>query len=123
MSTIHIDPLDDESKKALLKAVADRGYANGLKAASIMLEKLVDQRMRVVGTNTIRDIATALREKTAERSGYPPRDVRVQLPSPAPSKASGSPFTLLIEGWMSFVKVNQIEPGTLPDSQSTTAVL
>jgi len=36
MTTITIAQFDDAAKKALLKAVADRGYANGLKAAATL---------------------------------------------------------------------------------------
>lgn len=65
----YIDPLNDEAKKQLFKAVADRGYANGLTAAAELLKKCADGHMRVVGTNTLRDIADALLEKaTALRS-------------------------------------------------------
>ena len=60
---VYIDPLSDESKKQLFKAVADRGYANGLTAAAEVLKQCADGHMRVVGTNTIRDIAEALAEK------------------------------------------------------------
>lgn len=48
------------------KAVSEQGYANGLKAASIMLDKMADAHTRVVGTNTVREVAAALREKAAE---------------------------------------------------------
>lgn len=65
MTTVHIDPLDDAAKKQLLKAVADRGYANGLDAAAQILAALVDGRMRVVGTNEIREITAALKSKAA----------------------------------------------------------
>lgn len=60
---VYINPLNDEAKKQLLKAVADRGYANGLTAAAELLKKLADEHMRVVGTNTIREIAGALLAK------------------------------------------------------------
>jgi len=65
MATITIAPFDDAAKKALLKAVADRGYANGLKAAAVLLDRLAAEHMRVVGTNTVRDVAGALRDKAA----------------------------------------------------------
>lgn len=63
---ITIAPLDHEAKEQLLKAVADRGYANGLKASAKLVEHLAEGAMRVVGTNALRDIVTILREKSAE---------------------------------------------------------
>jgi len=60
---VYIAPLDDDAKKQLLKAVADRGYANGLTAAAELLKKCADGHMRVVGTNTLRDLAEALLDK------------------------------------------------------------
>lgn len=66
MTTVHIEPLDDAAKRALIKAVSEQGYANGLKAASIMLDKMADAHMRVVGTNSVRDLAAALRAKSVE---------------------------------------------------------
>ena len=65
MTTVHIAPLDDAAKKQLLKAVADRGYANGLDAAAKILDALAEGRMRVVGTNEIREISGALKGKAA----------------------------------------------------------
>lgn len=66
MATVHIDPLDDVAKRALIKAVSEQGYANGLKAASIMLDKMADAHTRVIGTNAVREVAAALREKAVE---------------------------------------------------------
>lgn len=66
MTTVHIEPLDDAAKRALIKAVSEQGYANGLKAASIMLDKMADAHTRVVGTNSVRDLAAALRDKSVE---------------------------------------------------------
>lgn len=66
MTTVHIDPLDDAAKQALIKAVSQQGYANGLKAASILLDKMAEQHMRVVGTNAVRNLASVLREKAVE---------------------------------------------------------
>lgn len=60
---IHIAPLDDDAKRQLLKAVADRGYANGLDAAAELLSRMADDHMRVVGTNSIRELAEVLRDK------------------------------------------------------------
>lgn len=65
MINVHIDQLDDAAKKQLLKAVADRGYANGLDAAAKILDALAEGRMRVVGTNEIREISGALKGKAA----------------------------------------------------------
>lgn len=65
MTTVHIEPLDDAAKKQLIKAVADRGYANGLDAAAQILTALVEGRMRVVGTGEIKEIAAALKGKAA----------------------------------------------------------
>lgn len=66
MATVHIDPLDDGAKQALIKAVSQQGYANGLKAASILLDKMAEEHMRVVGTNAVRHLASVLREKAVE---------------------------------------------------------
>lgn len=66
MTTVHIAPLDDAAKQALIKAVSQQGYANGLKAASILLDKMAEQHMRVVGTNAVRNLAAALRSKAVE---------------------------------------------------------
>jgi predicted DNA repair protein MutK len=66
MTTVHIAPLDDAAKQALIKAVSQQGYANGLKAASILLDKMAAQHMRVVGTNAVRELAAALRGKAVE---------------------------------------------------------
>lgn len=65
MTTVHIDPLDDTAKRQLLKAVADRGQAAGLEAAAKILTEMVACHNRVVGTNTIRDLVTAMNEKAA----------------------------------------------------------
>lgn len=65
MATITIAPLDDAAKKALIKAVADRGYANGLKAAAELLDQLPADHMRVVRAKSVRDVAAALRDKAA----------------------------------------------------------
>lgn len=64
--TVYIPPFDDASKQRLLKAVASRGQANGIEAAAHVLVKLIDEHMRVVGTNTLRDVVAALREKATE---------------------------------------------------------
>lgn len=65
---IRIAPLDDAIKKRLFQAVAQRGHAAGLEAASKILLNLAGQSMRVVGTNTIKELAAALQEKaTATR--------------------------------------------------------
>lgn len=66
MATVMIEPLDDAAKKALIKAVADRGYAQGLKAAAMLLEKMATGRMRVVGTNDVKELASVLMEKSDE---------------------------------------------------------
>lgn len=58
--------IDIEASEQLIKATADRGYANGLKAAAVLIEKLVEMHTRVVGTNTLRDIASILRENSQE---------------------------------------------------------
>lgn len=57
---------DIEDKEQLTKIIADRGYANGMKAAALLLDKVVEQHTRVVGTNTLREIASILREKAEE---------------------------------------------------------
>jgi hypothetical protein len=66
MATLHIAPLDDVTKRRLLSAVAQRGKASGLKAAAKLLTALCEGRMRVVGTNDIKDLAAAITEKAAE---------------------------------------------------------
>lgn len=63
MAKVTIAPLDDEAKRTLLKAVADRGQASGLEAAAKILDALAAEGMRVVATNEIREIASALRGK------------------------------------------------------------
>lgn len=65
MTTVYISPLDDTAKKRLLKAVAARGQANGLEAAAVVMSKMAEGSMRVVGTNAIRDAAQAIRDKAA----------------------------------------------------------
>ena len=63
MAPIHIEPFDDAAKRKLLKAVADRGQASGLEAAASILGELITAHNRVVGTNTLRDVAAALKDK------------------------------------------------------------
>lgn len=44
----------------MLEAAADLGRASGLSAAAKLLLKLVDGRMRVVGTGEIKEVAASL---------------------------------------------------------------
>ncbi len=63
---MYIAPLDDKTKKRLLAAVANRGKASGLEAAAMLIGKLAENRMRVVGTREIKELAAAIAEKAAE---------------------------------------------------------
>jgi len=64
-TTVYIPPFDDAAKQRLLKAVANRGQANGIEAAAHVIVKVIEEHMRVVGTNTLRDVVAVLREKAA----------------------------------------------------------
>ena len=61
--SIYIPPLDDAAKRQLLKAVAECGQAAGLEAAAEMLTQMTEAHTGVVGTNTIKDAARAMRDK------------------------------------------------------------
>ena len=63
---MHNAPLDDETKKRLFRAVAARGQAAGLEAASKILDAMAANATRVVGTNTVKDTAEMLRAKARE---------------------------------------------------------
>lgn len=61
--TINIPQFDDASKKQLLNAIADHGRAAGLEAAAAVLIEMANAHTRVVGTNTVKDVARAFTEK------------------------------------------------------------
>jgi hypothetical protein len=53
----------DEARRALVKAAGDQGYANGLDGAAKVLRTVADNSTRVVGTNTLKDLAEAMERK------------------------------------------------------------
>lgn len=63
---MHIAQADDATKRRLFVAVANRGKASGLEAASKLVAMLAKDRMRVVGTREIKALAEAIAEKAAE---------------------------------------------------------
>ena len=63
---MYIAPLDDKTRRRLLKAVADRGQAAGIEAAAKVIEVMASHKGRVVGTNDLRNAVAAMRERAAE---------------------------------------------------------
>lgn len=64
--------MDRDHKRELLRALADHGRASGMEAAAEVILEIVRSHTRVVGTNTLRDVAAALKEKaktTRESAG------------------------------------------------------
>ena len=66
VSTVHIAQFDDQAKRELLKAVADKGRASGLEVAVQILNEMANHKRRVVGTTEIRDVAEVLAGKARE---------------------------------------------------------
>lgn len=63
---MYIRPLDDDSKKRLLRAVADQGKASGIEAVAKIVAEMANHKGRVVGTNALRDLVEMLNEKASE---------------------------------------------------------
>lgn len=64
--------MDRDHKRELLRALADQGRASGMEAAAEVILEIAKSHTRVVGTNTLRDVAAALKEKakaTRESAG------------------------------------------------------
>lgn len=66
MPDMHISPFDDATKRRLLVAVANRGKASGVEAAAKIVAEMANHKGRVVGTNSLRELAAMLLEKAAE---------------------------------------------------------
>ena len=60
-----MDDIREKQRKAL-KATGDMGYANGLRAAAVLLRRMTDHKGRVVGTNDLKSVAECLDEQAAE---------------------------------------------------------
>lgn len=60
---MYISPLDDDSKKRLLRAVADSGKASGIEAVAKIIADMANHKGRVVGTNALRDLVQMLNEE------------------------------------------------------------
>lgn len=63
---MYISQLDDDSKRRLLRAVADRGKASGIEAVAKIIAEMANHKGRVVGTNELRDLVEMLHGKASE---------------------------------------------------------
>lgn len=63
---MYVAPFDDETKKRLFRAVAERGKASGIEAAAKIVAEMANHKGRVVGTNALRELAGLLDEKAKE---------------------------------------------------------
>lgn len=60
----------ESQKRQILNALADQGRALGMEAAAEVILEVVKTHNRVVGTNTLRDVAAALKDHARRiRSG------------------------------------------------------
>lgn len=59
-------PREREPKERLFRAVAARGQAYGLEAASRILDAMAANATRVVGTNTVKETAEMIRAMARE---------------------------------------------------------